>query len=503
MSDELARIVRYKPPVLKIGFFAWSGIVPLLTVPVGLAIFGLVLWEVVLTVELLFGANVLDGVLYLAAALGMAVSALAFLLWITGVAADDQIWISKDCITFPLFMGPSLRFRRRRLWSEVERIFLKKYDEKSDELYGDIVLEFTAGERVHLDMSGFVDVGVSGFEKGELEKFLLACEVFARRNAVSSDVVELRDWVGNENKERGTLSYTEVWESELTNRFHATVFVPLEPGATLQMGKLKVVRQLAFGGLAAVYLVQRDGRELLILKEAVVPANQDEKMKSKALEMFEREARFLSLLEHPRIARVLDYFVEQGRHYLLLERVAGRNLRQVVNSAGPQSERTVLKWALEIAEILVFLHGQEPPIVHRDLTPENLILADDGNVHLIDFGAANQFIGTVTGTVVGKQAFISPEQFRGKAAPSSDIYSFGGTLYFLLTGKNPLAMSVMKPAAVDGNISESMDKLVSECTSQNIEGRPGTADELLSILKQMTGEQSHGAGLSSQAGVSG
>ncbi|MBX3076042.1 serine/threonine protein kinase [Candidatus Obscuribacterales bacterium] len=496
MSDELARIVRYKPPVLKIGFAAWSGVVPLLTVPLGLTIFGLSLWTIFLIVELVLGVPVLDGFLYMAAALAMAVSVMVFLLWITGVAADDQIWISKDGITFPLFMSPYLRFRRRRLWSEVERIELKKYDEKSDELYGDIVLEFTSGERVNLDMSGFVDVGVKGFEKGELEKFLLACEVFAKRDAVAMNIVELRDWVGNASRETGKLSYTEVWESELTNRFHATVFIPLEPDSTLQNGKLKVVRQLAFGGLAAVYLVQRDGRELLILKEAVVPTNQDESMKSKALEMFEREARFLSLLEHPRIARVYDYFVEQNRHYLLLERITGRNLRQVVNSEGPQAEEIVLKWAEEIAEILVFLHRQQPPIVHRDLTPENLILADDGKIHLIDFGAANQFLGTVTGTVVGKQAFISPEQFRGKATPSSDIYSFGGTLYFLLTGKNPLAMSVMKPASINANVSESLDKLVSDCTAQEIDGRPTSAEDLLSRLQRISSARTQAAGVS-------
>lgn len=487
MSEELARIVRYKPPFLKIGFAAWSAVVPLVTVPLGLSVVLLSLGLLVLACQVILGANHQDVVLYLAAALAFFGGLMALLLWITGVGADDQIWISKDGLTFPLFMSPLLGFRRRRLWSEVEQIFLKRYDEKSDELYGDIVMRFTSGLCVNLDMSGFVDVGVKGFGKGELEKFLLACEVFAKAGAVNNDIVELRDWVGNASRKTGVLSYTEVWENELTNRFHATVFVPLEPESTLQNGKLKVIRQLAFGGLAAVYLVQREGRELLILKEAVVPANQDEAMRAKALEMFEREAKFLALLEHPRIARVHDYFVEQGRHYLLLQRITGLNLRQVVNTQGPQSDDTVLKWAIEIVEILAFLHRQAPPIVHRDLTPENLILSDDGSINLIDFGAANQFIGTVTGTVVGKQAFISPEQFRGKATLSSDIYSFGGTLHFLLTGANPLAMSVMNPKSVNQTVSEELSNLVSECTSQEADDRPSSAEELLSRLKLLAG----------------
>lgn len=485
MSDELARIVRYKPPFLKIAFAVWSAVVPLITVPLGLSLVLFLLGGVFIAFELLMGVDAGESMLYIAAAIAFFGGLMALLLWLTGVGADDQILISKDGLTFPLFMSPLLGFRRRRLWSEVSSISLKRYDDKSDEFYGDIVLRFTSGLHIKLDMSGFVDVGVKGFEKGDLEKFLLACEVFAKKDAVTNEIVELRDWVSNANRETGLLSYTEVWENELTNRFHATVFVPLEPESTLQNGKLKVVRQLAFGGLAAVYLVQREGRELLILKEAVVPANQDDAMKAKALEMFEREAKFLALLEHPRVARVYDYFVEQGRHYLLLQRITGLNLRQLVNSQGPQPDSTVLKWAIEIAEILVFLHNQAPPIVHRDLTPENLILSDDGFIHLIDFGAANQFIGTVTGTVVGKQAYISPEQFRGKATLSSDIYSFGGTLYYLLTGSNPLAMSVMSPRSAKPEVSEEVDTLVRDCTSQEAERRPQSADELLSRLQRL------------------
>ena len=76
-------------------------------------------------------------------------------------------------------------------------------------------------------------------------------------------------------------------------------------------------------------------------------------------------------------------------------------------------------------------------MIHRDLTPENLVLRKN-EVILIDFGAANEFVGTATGTIVGKQAFIPPEQLRGKTVPESALYAFGGTMLFLLTGKDPL-----------------------------------------------------------------
>src|SRR5207237_6197438 len=125
------------------------------------------------------------------------------------------------------------------------------------------------------------------------------------------------------------------------------------------------------------------------------------------------------------------------------------NIRQ----NGAQKETTVLKWAAEVAEILTYLHKRNPPIIHRDLTPDNLVLKNEGTVHLIDFGAANQFVGTATGTLVGKQAYIAPEQLRGKADLQSDLYSLGGTLHYLLTGKDPIPLMVAHPNEVLPDIS--------------------------------------------------
>lgn len=82
-------------------------------------------------------------------------------------------------------------------------------------------------------------------------------------------------------------------------------------------------------------------------------------------------------------------------------------------------------------------------MVHRDLTPDNIILDKNEKLILIDFGAANELIGTATGTMVGKQCYIAPEQFRGKACPQSDLYSLGATLAFLLTGEDPTAMKTI------------------------------------------------------------
>ncbi len=147
-------------------------------------------------------------------------------------------------------------------------------------------------------------------------------------------------------------------------------------------------------------------------------------------------------ISHPNIVKVLDYFIEQDRNYLMLEYVNGQDLRQLVKQNGPQKESTVINWALQMVSILKYLHEQDPPLIHRDFTPDNIVLCDDGSIVVIDFGAANEFIGNATGTFVGKHAFIAPEQFRGKAVVQSDIYALGCTLYFLLTGQEPEALSI-------------------------------------------------------------
>jgi serine/threonine-protein kinase len=170
---------------------------------------------------------------------------------------------------------------------------------------------------------------------------------------------------------------------------------------------------------------------------------------------------------------------------MMLEYVNGQDLRQFVKQNGPQKEHVVLEWAITVANILKHLHEQDPPILHRDLTPDNLVLRSDGQIVLIDFGAANEFIGNATGTFVGKQSFIAPEQFRGKACIGSDIYAFGCTLYFMLTGKEPEALSTSAPKEVVESISDDFNEFVVSCTEMEPRDRFASAAQMLPILKKM------------------
>ncbi|MBX9693534.1 MAG: serine/threonine protein kinase, partial [Cyanobacteria bacterium] len=227
---------------------------------------------------------------------------------------------------------------------------------------------------------------------------------------------------------------------------------------------------------------------LCVVKEAVVPSSADQASREKAMEQFSREAKFLMTLKHPRIAGILDNFVENGHHYLLLEYVDGKDLRKFVREKGPQKETFVLRWAIEIAEVLDYLHNLNPPIVHRDLTPDNLVLEADGGIAVIDFGAANEFLGAATGTLIGKQSYMSPEQFRGKACPQSDLYSLGATMHFLLTGKDPEALSESHPRDVNPKVSQELDSLVADLTSIELERRIASSKELIERCRSIVSE---------------
>jgi serine/threonine protein kinase len=115
------------------------------------------------------------------------------------------------------------------------------------------------------------------------------------------------------------------------------------------------------------------------------------------------------------------------------------------------------------------------------LTPDNLVLSVDVGLVLIDFGAANAFIGTATGTMVGKQSYMPPEQLRGKSVPQSDIYALGCTLFFLLTGSDPMPLEVANPGEKTV-VSQDLNALIMKCTAQKVEERFETSQDAMNAV---------------------
>ncbi len=408
-------------------------------------------------------------------------SAFIFLigLLLTLLYSDSRIMISKSGMMFPRFMLPSLRWKRQRAWSELSDIMFTRPDSV------DINKQRV---RVKFRTGGSVTLNLGAMKDDDASRFLLALDVWGSNHLDNPDHLEQIRVLTRTRNNPALPIFTEMWEAELHHRFGSLSYVPLEPGHRVRSGTLQIVRQLNFGGHSAVYLALQDDKDLVVLKESVAPTFADDKARQKASEMFEREAVLLMKLRHPSICRVFDNFVEDGRHYLLLEYIPGRDLRQAIRETGPKNEETVLRWAMQIASVLEYMHESSPPIIHRDVTPDNIVLKENGEVTVVDFGAANEFLGTATGTLVGKQAYIAPEQFRGKAKLQSDIYALGGTMFFLLTGLDPEPLTVSHPKNVLATISEKMDRFVASCTELDVDRRFLCAQDVYAESKRLSEE---------------
>jgi len=158
------------------------------------------------------------------------------------------------------------------------------------------------------------------------------------------------------------------------------------------------------------------------------------------VERFRREARAVAQLTHPNIVTVIDRGEQDGRQFIVFEYVDGQNLKEL-SARGPLDAREAIGLALQVAHALSFAHARG--LVHRDVKPQNVLLNDEGQAKVTDFGIARSLDVhgvTQTGTVLGTSDYIAPEQARGqKVDPKTDIYSLGVVLYELLTGEVPFS----------------------------------------------------------------
>jgi len=198
---------------------------------------------------------------------------------------------------------------------------------------------------------------------------------------------------------------------------------------------------LGRGGMATTYAASdRLSNQSVAIK--VLSLRQSSQWK--AIELFEREAKVLASLNHPQIPKYLDYFhidlESDRRFYLVQELIEGESLAQIVQQGKRMTEDDVQEIATQILTILCYLHELSPPVVHRDIKPQNLIRRPNSAIALVDFGAVQDvYRNTIAGgsTFVGTYGYMAPEQFRGQANCASDLYGLGATLLFLLTQRLP------------------------------------------------------------------
>lgn len=247
--------------------------------------------------------------------------------------------------------------------------------------------------------------------------------------------------------------------------------------------RYEVVSVLGQGGMGTVYMA-RDLR--LANRYCVVKKLRDdffrEEDKQKAQTFFQREAMVLSQLRHPNIVHILDNFQEDDDYYFVMEYVEGENLHQMLTKRGePFPEEQVLQWASQIAEVLNVLHSNDPKVIYRDLKPSNIMIDTKDLVKLVDFGIARPYEES-DNTHVVSAGYSPPEQYWGAADPRSDIYALGATMYFLLTGQEPLALQTSYPQKINPDISDRTEQIVERATQQDMWVRYQTAPEMKADL---------------------
>ena len=216
----------------------------------------------------------------------------------------------------------------------------------------------------------------------------------------------------------------------------------LPPGTKLSEGRYTIERPVAAGGMGAVYrAIDIRFHRPCAVKE-MLDEFQSDAERTQAVEWFEREATLLLELNHPCIPRVRDFFVEGGKHYLVMDFIDGRTLGDVlekdenvigVNGARGIPEARVRSWARQVSSVLAYLHSQTPPIIFRDLKPSNIMVTSDDKIKLIDFGIARTFQSQHQATIIMTIGYAPPEQLLGSPEPRSDIYALGATMHRLLT----------------------------------------------------------------------
>lgn len=247
-------------------------------------------------------------------------------------------------------------------------------------------------------------------------------------------------------------------------------------------GRYKILRKLGEGGMSVVYLaVNEKVNKHWAIKE----------VKKEGVENFETvhqrlltEADILKRLHHPNLPDIVDIIENEETFLLVMDYIEGRQLESIVQEYGPQKEETVVNWGKQLCDVLSYLHSQNPPIIYRDMKPANVMVQKDGKEVLIDFGTAREFKESQAEDTLclGTCGYAAPEQYKGQGQSDirTDIYCLGVTLYYLLTGHNPIC----KPYEIypirywNTNLSSGLEMIILKCTRKNPSKRYQSCEEL-------------------------
>lgn len=286
--------------------------------------------------------------------------------------------------------------------------------------------------------------------------------------------------------------FTKLWSQALQDGRPRVRTHVLPTDTTLLNGTYLIQQLIASGGQGAVYQAAMrsvDGAQTVVLKEYVLPDMVHEAEHKAAVEQFEHEVRLLSKIHHPGVIRMHDAFVEDHRAYLVLDKIEGQSLKDYVTAHGAIAESRAINLAMQMCDILVMLHTQTPSVMHLDFSPDNLLIDEHDHLTTIDFNVSIEENAIRTRTVMGKQRYMAPEQYRGKPTQRSDVYALGASLYFVLTGNEPHPISVARPSKDNAAVSEQLNSIVGKATALEESDRYQSAAELKKALEDLACKQ--------------
>jgi hypothetical protein len=255
--------------------------------------------------------------------------------------------------------------------------------------------------------------------------------------------------------------------------------------------KYRMLKMLGRGGNSSVFLAEN-----LILSNlwAIKAISKDSPYAGQEI----KEVHILKNLNHPMLPRIADLVEDESNTYIVMDYIEGESLLDMLKREGRISEQRLVCMARELCGVLSYLHGQNPPIIYRDLKPSNIIVDAGGRLHLVDFGTAKVFSEEQTEDTVyiGTQGYAAPEQYgTGKSDERTDLYNLGMTLFHLASGVHP---SLAPADGVEGllrrnGVSKGFARFISDLVRTDPQARTGSALECLKRLEGLGGKRNSAA----------